>query len=135
MELTAAVRVLLQETAHAFHGARRRRFLAETVEAFGLSQRQAERQPSPAFEPHRFACQYASEYSVEPAQSGRQRFHIRSTANPNAFQESPHQNNWEEKSIRVAGPFDNEPGIRQSFCKLILTVAIPDLELFIVRRP
>jgi transposase len=44
MELTAAVRVLLQETAQAFYGARRRRFLAETVEAFGLSQRQAERQ-------------------------------------------------------------------------------------------
>jgi transposase len=41
---TAAVRVLLQETAEAFHGARRRRSLAETVEAFGLSQRQAERQ-------------------------------------------------------------------------------------------
>ena len=44
MELTTAVRVLLRETAQAFHGARRRRFLAETVEAFGLSQRQAERQ-------------------------------------------------------------------------------------------
>jgi hypothetical protein len=44
MELAAAVRVLLQETAQAFHGGRRRRFLAETVEAFGLSQRQAERQ-------------------------------------------------------------------------------------------
>jgi len=44
MELTAAVCALLQETAEAFHGARRRRFLAETVEAFGLSQRQAERQ-------------------------------------------------------------------------------------------
>ena len=44
MELTAAVRALLQETAEAFHGARRRRFLAETVEAFGLSHRQAERQ-------------------------------------------------------------------------------------------
>jgi hypothetical protein len=44
MELTAAVRALLQETAQEFHGARRRRFLAETVAAFGLSQRQAERQ-------------------------------------------------------------------------------------------
>jgi transposase len=44
MELTAAMRVLLQETAQEFHGARRRRFVAETVEAFGLSQRQAERQ-------------------------------------------------------------------------------------------
>ena len=36
MELTAAVCVLLQETAEAFHGAQRRRFMAETVEAFGL---------------------------------------------------------------------------------------------------
>ena len=44
MELTAAVCVFLQETAEAFHGARRRRFMAETVEAFGLSQRQAERE-------------------------------------------------------------------------------------------
>ena len=44
MELTAAVCVLLQETAEAFHGAQRRRFMAETVEAFELSQRRAERQ-------------------------------------------------------------------------------------------
>jgi hypothetical protein len=44
MELTAAVCVLLQETAEVFHGAQRRRFMAETVEAFRLSQRQAERQ-------------------------------------------------------------------------------------------
>jgi transposase len=44
MELTAAVCVLLQGTAKAFHGAQRRRFIAETVEAFGLSQRQAERE-------------------------------------------------------------------------------------------
>jgi DDE family transposase len=44
MELTAAVCVLLKGTANAFHGAQRRRFLAESVEAFGLSQRQAERQ-------------------------------------------------------------------------------------------
>jgi hypothetical protein len=43
MELTAAVCLLLQKTAAAFHGAHRRRFMAETVEAFGLSQRQAER--------------------------------------------------------------------------------------------
>ena len=42
MELTAPVGVLLQHTAEAFHGAQRRRFMAETVEAFGLSQRQAE---------------------------------------------------------------------------------------------
>jgi hypothetical protein len=44
MELTAAVCVLLQGTAVAFHGAQRRRFMAETGEAFGLSQRQAERE-------------------------------------------------------------------------------------------
>ena len=44
MELTAAVCVLLQETAEAFHGAQRRRFMADTVAAFGLSQRRAERQ-------------------------------------------------------------------------------------------
>ena len=43
MELTTAVCVLLQETAATFHGAQRRRFLAKTVAAFGLSQRQAER--------------------------------------------------------------------------------------------
>jgi hypothetical protein len=44
MELTAAVCASLQETAEAFHGARRRRFMAETVAALGLSQRRAERQ-------------------------------------------------------------------------------------------
>ena len=44
MELTAAVCVWLQETAEAFHGARRRRFMAETIAAFDLSQRRAERQ-------------------------------------------------------------------------------------------
>ena len=43
MELTAAGCVLLRETAQAFHAAQRRRFLAETVAAFGLSQRRAER--------------------------------------------------------------------------------------------
>jgi len=42
MELTVGVCVLLKQTAEAFHGAQRRRFLAQTVEAFGLSQRQAE---------------------------------------------------------------------------------------------
>jgi hypothetical protein len=42
MELTAAVCGLLKQTAEAFHGTQRRRFIAETVEAFGLSQRQAE---------------------------------------------------------------------------------------------
>jgi hypothetical protein len=35
---------LLKETAKTFHGAGRRRFMAETVGAFGLSQRQAELQ-------------------------------------------------------------------------------------------
>jgi hypothetical protein len=44
MGLTAAVCVLLRETAQAFHGAQRRRFMAETVAAFDLSQRRAERQ-------------------------------------------------------------------------------------------
>ena len=43
-ELTAEVCVLLREAAQAFHGAQRRRFMAETVAAFGLSQRRAERQ-------------------------------------------------------------------------------------------
>jgi hypothetical protein len=42
MELTAAACALLKETAKTFPGARRRRFIAETVEAFGLSQRQAQ---------------------------------------------------------------------------------------------
>jgi hypothetical protein len=44
MELTEAMCVLFQKTAKAFHGAQRRRYQAETVQAFGLSQRQAERQ-------------------------------------------------------------------------------------------
>jgi hypothetical protein len=44
MELTEAMAALLQKTADAFHGAERRRYMAETVEAFDLSQRQAERQ-------------------------------------------------------------------------------------------
>jgi hypothetical protein len=42
MELTAAVCVFLRQTAEAFHGAQRRQFMAQTVAAFGLSQRQAE---------------------------------------------------------------------------------------------
>ena len=55
MELTKAMAALLQKTADAFHGAQRRRYMAEAVEAFDdlesdrlqccdLSQRQAERQ-------------------------------------------------------------------------------------------
>jgi hypothetical protein len=44
MELTAAACALLKETAKTFHGARRRRFIAETVGAFCLSQRQAQLQ-------------------------------------------------------------------------------------------
>src|SRR5436305_5244484 len=46
MELTEAMVALLRKTADAFRGAQRRRYMAETVEAFGLSQRQAERQLS-----------------------------------------------------------------------------------------
>jgi hypothetical protein len=44
MALTEAMVALFKKTADAFHGAQRRRYMAETVEAFGLSQRQAERQ-------------------------------------------------------------------------------------------
>ena len=44
MELTKAMAALLQKTADAFQGAQRRRYMAEAVEAFDLSQRQAERQ-------------------------------------------------------------------------------------------
>jgi hypothetical protein len=44
MDLTEAMAALLRKTAKSFHGAQRRRYMAETVEAFGLSQRQAERQ-------------------------------------------------------------------------------------------
>src|SRR5437764_1354563 len=43
MELTEAMAALLQKTADAFPGAQRRRYMAEAVEAFDLSQRQAER--------------------------------------------------------------------------------------------
>ena len=41
MEFTVPACVFLKQTAETFHGAARRRFMAETVEAFGLSQRQA----------------------------------------------------------------------------------------------
>ena len=44
MKLTEAMASLLQKTADAFHGAQRRCYMAEAVEAFDLSQRQAERQ-------------------------------------------------------------------------------------------
>ena len=44
MDLTEAMASLLRKTAEAFHGGQRRRYMAGTVEAFGLSQRQAERQ-------------------------------------------------------------------------------------------
>ena len=42
MELSDAMCSYFKETADAFHGAQRRRYMAETVETFGLSQRQAE---------------------------------------------------------------------------------------------
>src|SRR5262249_11901629 len=35
------MRSWLAETAHSFHGAQRRRFMAQSVQALGLSQRQA----------------------------------------------------------------------------------------------
>ncbi len=41
MELTPLMCSWLAETAHSFHGAQRRRFMAQTVEALDLSQRQA----------------------------------------------------------------------------------------------
>jgi len=41
MELSPEMRCWLAETASSFHGARRRRFIAGTVPALGLSQRQA----------------------------------------------------------------------------------------------
>src|SRR5271154_2172478 len=41
MELTSAACALLKETAAAFHGCQRRQYMAKTVEAFDLSQRQA----------------------------------------------------------------------------------------------
>lgn len=44
MKLTEAICSLLQATAMTFHGGQRRRFMAETVEAFELSQRQAQQQ-------------------------------------------------------------------------------------------
>ena len=44
MIMTEAIAALLRKTAEAFHGAQRRRYMAETVEAFDLSQREAERQ-------------------------------------------------------------------------------------------
>ena len=43
MELGPEMRSWLLETAGSFHGARRRRFMAQTVEALDLSQRQASR--------------------------------------------------------------------------------------------
>ena len=43
MELTEAMSALFKKTADEFSGAKRRRYMAETVEAFGISQRQAER--------------------------------------------------------------------------------------------
>ena len=42
MVLTDPVCALLKQTAKAFHGGERRRFIAESVAAFHLSQRQAE---------------------------------------------------------------------------------------------
>jgi hypothetical protein len=44
MALTEAVASFLRKTAKSFHGAERRRYMAEAVAAFGLSQRQAERE-------------------------------------------------------------------------------------------
>lgn len=41
MDLTAETCVWLNETAEAFHGAQRRRFMAQTMRSLGLSQRQA----------------------------------------------------------------------------------------------
>jgi hypothetical protein len=44
MRVTEAIATLSRKTAEAFHGAERRRYMAETLEAFGLGQREAERQ-------------------------------------------------------------------------------------------
>lgn len=44
MELTEAMCALLKKSVAAFHGGERRRYMAETVDAFKLSQRQTERQ-------------------------------------------------------------------------------------------
>jgi Rhodopirellula transposase DDE domain len=41
MELSPEMRSWLMETARSFHGAQRRRFMAQTVQALGLSQRHA----------------------------------------------------------------------------------------------
>ena len=41
MELSPLMGTWLVETADSFHGAQRRRFMAQTVEALDLSQRQA----------------------------------------------------------------------------------------------
>jgi hypothetical protein len=43
MGLTEKVCALLNETAKAFHGAQRRNFIAHTIEAYELSQREAEK--------------------------------------------------------------------------------------------
>src|SRR6476646_3357110 len=43
MELAEKVCALLKETAEALRGAERRRFIAHTLDAYELSQRQAER--------------------------------------------------------------------------------------------
>jgi transposase len=44
MELSESLRALLIDTAASLHGAERRRFLAQTVDRLGLSQREAQRQ-------------------------------------------------------------------------------------------
>jgi transposase len=41
MEISEALRTLLMDTADSLHGAARRRFMAQTVDRLGLSQRQA----------------------------------------------------------------------------------------------
>lgn len=43
MELSEALRTLLMDTAASLHGAARRRFMAQTADHLGLSQRQARR--------------------------------------------------------------------------------------------
>jgi hypothetical protein len=43
MDLSPEVRTFIQQTADAFSGAQRRRFIARTLEQFDLSQRQAQR--------------------------------------------------------------------------------------------
>ena len=62
MKLTEAMCALLKKAAEAYHGAERRRYMAETVAAFDLSQLQAQLQLGPGSKQGNTECEHCEKW-------------------------------------------------------------------------